>query len=245
MSGIDSYTKLMLHMDGTDASTTFVDSSAAPKTVTAVGTAQIDTAQSKFGGASGLFDGNSDALTIPDCDDWYFGTNPFTIDFWMAAHGYPASNDNACMIGQINESGSNYRWGILFNNNAGTKELYYYVSDGSTRYIMFAWTPTVDTWYHVAVVWDGAAFKIFINGVSQTLTSSGVPTSTYNFAFPLKIGGFINDTGRYFNGWMDEVRISKGIARWTANFTPPVSAYSVDTPAPPVGGSSKLFFGNG
>src|SRR3990167_5305793 len=74
---------LMLHMDGTDGATTFTDSSDNAKTMTAVGNAQIDTAQSKFGGASGLFDGTGDWLTTPDSTDWDLGTGDFTIDFWI------------------------------------------------------------------------------------------------------------------------------------------------------------------
>src|SRR3989338_6322305 len=79
----DSYTKLMLHMEGADAGTTFTDTETTPKAVTANGNAQIDTAQSKFGGASGLFDGAGDYLTIPSSSAFDFGTGNFTIDFWV------------------------------------------------------------------------------------------------------------------------------------------------------------------
>jgi hypothetical protein len=81
-AGIDAYTVLMLHMDGVDTCTHFLDSELTPKAVTAVGNAQIDTAQSKFGNASALFDGAGDYLSVPDSADWAFGTGAFTIDFW-------------------------------------------------------------------------------------------------------------------------------------------------------------------
>src|SRR3990167_7740340 len=74
-------TSLMLHMDGADASTTFTDETG--KTVTANGNAQIDTAQSKFGGAAALFDGAGDYLTVSGSADWDLGTGDFTIDFWF------------------------------------------------------------------------------------------------------------------------------------------------------------------
>lgn len=80
--GINSFTKLLLHTDGTDGSTTFTDSSLSPKTISVFGNAQVDTAQSKFGGASALFDGTGDYLTGSSAD-FAFGTNDFTIDFWM------------------------------------------------------------------------------------------------------------------------------------------------------------------
>ncbi|MDI6787615.1 MAG: hypothetical protein QME51_04520, partial [Planctomycetota bacterium] len=74
----DAYTKALLHFDGTDASTTFIDESG--KIWTRYGNAQIDTAQSKFGGASGLFDGAGDYITTPDHNDFNLGSGNFTVD---------------------------------------------------------------------------------------------------------------------------------------------------------------------
>src|SRR5687768_6144765 len=72
------YTVALLHMDGADGSTTFTDESG--KTWTARGDAQIDTAQSVFGGASGRLDGNGDFVDTPDHADWDFGSGDFTLD---------------------------------------------------------------------------------------------------------------------------------------------------------------------
>ena len=109
MSGWDNYTKLLLHFDGTDGSTTFVDSSPSGKTVTAVGNAQIDTAQYKFGGASGLFDGNGDYLSVPDSDDWYFGTGDFTIDAWARF-----ANANVCHCICAQRADDNNYWAFFY-----------------------------------------------------------------------------------------------------------------------------------
>ena len=79
---------LLLHGDGTNGSTTIVDSSSSTKAVTAFGDAQISTAQSKFGGASIAFDGNGDYLTIPPSAKFEFGTDPFTVEFWI----YPTTS---------------------------------------------------------------------------------------------------------------------------------------------------------
>ena len=86
----DSYTKLMLHMEGSDGSTTFTDEIG--KAVTANGNAQIDTAQKKFGAASGLFDGTGDYLTLANSNDWSFGSGDFTIDFWVNHATTPTSS---------------------------------------------------------------------------------------------------------------------------------------------------------
>jgi hypothetical protein len=84
-AGSDGYTVVLLHMNGSDASTTFTDNAfgGLGHTWTANGNAQIDTAQSKFGGASGLFDGNGDYISTPDSDDFFFSAGDFTFDTWV------------------------------------------------------------------------------------------------------------------------------------------------------------------
>jgi hypothetical protein len=78
-----SQVSLLLHGDGTNGSTTIVDSSPSPKTVTAVGDAQISTAQSKFGGASIAFDGNGDYLDASSSNQYAIGTEDFTVEGWV------------------------------------------------------------------------------------------------------------------------------------------------------------------
>jgi hypothetical protein len=84
--GNDTYTKVLLHFDGSDASTTITDSNSggSAHTWTAAGNAQIDTAQYKFGGASGLFDGTGDWVTTPDHADFTLGSSDFTIDLLVS-----------------------------------------------------------------------------------------------------------------------------------------------------------------
>jgi hypothetical protein len=74
---------LLVGFDGSDGSTTFTDESGAAHALTAVGNVQVDTAQSKFGGASGLFDGAGDAITAADSAAWHFGTGDFTVEAWV------------------------------------------------------------------------------------------------------------------------------------------------------------------
>ena len=221
MAGIDQYTKLLLHCDGADGSTSFPDSSDSGHTVTANGDAQVDTAQSKFGGASGLFDGNSDNLTIPDSDDWSLGSADFTLDWWIR---FNAAIHNANYIGQIADG--NNRWGCAYNSN-----VFYamYIVDSATAKADYnkAWSPSTNTWYHIAVVRSGDDILWFVDGVEQNPTATVSLPAGYslpNLGSVAHIGGYSNDG--FFNGWMDEVRVSKGIARWTSNFTPPTASYS-------------------
>lgn len=99
MPGIDAYTVLMLHMDGTDEGTTFTDSSTSAHTVTANGQTNTEIGQSMFGSASGQFDGTDDYLSIPDSADWNFGNGDFTIDFWVYS-----INSSGQIIGQSLDS---------------------------------------------------------------------------------------------------------------------------------------------
>jgi len=221
---IDSYTKLLLHMDGADASTTFTDHGATGHTVTANGDAQIDTAQKKFGTASGLFDGN-DYLQIADHADWDFGSDPFTIDFWVRFNTLPATTDDQVFWAHY-EDGFNRAWFRIYND-AGTYELRIWVYDATVLIIQreATWsTPVVDTWYHIALIrgWGGNADSWAI-----TVDGTAIDTFTDDSAYPALAGpvyiGYLSGGG--LDGWMDELRISKGIARWTANFTPRADAY--------------------
>lgn len=227
MSVDDNYTKLLMHFNGSDGSTTFVDESG--RTITVYGNAQIDTAQSVFGGASGLFDGTGDYLTVPDSDDWQLdggsNSNYWTIDFWVRWAVDPGTND----VGLIQQfTGTNNFWVIRIDNGV---DLSFVVVELGTITVNIAnsFNPVIDTWYHIAVVKNGTSgYMMFVNGaqVGSTQTDTSVIP---NFSGSLVIGRYtaINDVIYYLNGWMDELRISKGIARWTANFTPPISEYGI------------------
>ncbi|MFA5049122.1 MAG: LamG-like jellyroll fold domain-containing protein [Patescibacteria group bacterium] len=222
MAGIDSYTKLMLHMDGADGSTTFTDSSLFPKTVTKYGTAQIDTAQSKFGGASGLFDGNSDYLTIPDSDDWYFGTGDFTIDFWVRTITLTLNQN---IIGQRTTADTENLWFIRILPTTGKLRFIGRYGNVDHAYIETVPGLSINTWYHIAVVRASGTCKIYIDGVNDDTVTSNDASNWPNVSTNLSIGIAYNSFFEGLSGWLDEFRISKGIARWTSNFTPPTSAY--------------------
>jgi len=210
-------TTLLLHMDGADASTTFTDSSASPHTATAVGNAQLDTAQSKFGTASGLFDGTGDYLTLDGSSDFAFSTGNFTIDFWfrlasVAANvvfydSRPATTDGAYVA--------------LYTTPT---KVALYVS-GVTQ-ITGTTTLTTSTWYHLALTRSSGSTKLFLNGLQEG--STWTDTTTYlNGASRPTIGTDGHTVANQnMNGWLDEFRVVKGGARWTQEFTPPTSAYS-------------------
>lgn len=232
MAGIDSYVKLMLHCNGADASTTFTDSSASAHTVTANGNAQIDTAQSVFGGASGLFDGDADYLSVPDHADFYYGTGDFTIDFRVRFTALPGNDSYSWFYNQ--RADGNNAIQLCLYNSAGTYKVNFscVASSVLTIEVVKDVTVVVDTWYHLALVRTGNDFKVFWNGTQAGTTvtdASEVPDIAAN----VDIGRWTGE-GFYLNGWIDEFRISKGIARWTDNFTPPTEEYNITVSVPTI-----------
>jgi hypothetical protein len=224
MSGIDAYTVLMLHMDGVDTSTTFTDSELTPKTVTANGNAQIDTAQSKFGGASGLFDGTGDYLSLADSADWYFGTGDFTIDFWVRFNALPALNEYTMIYSQYQDTYNRLWFGLRDISEAKWWELGVMTGGALIIQVRNSTTVAVNTWYHVVLVRSGTSWYLFQDG-AQLSTPSTEVDAVPDLASLLYLASY-GGTSFYLNGRLDEFRISKGVARWTSNFTPPTRAYS-------------------
>lgn len=203
---------LLLHGDGADGSTTIIDSSASAHTMTAGGNAQIDTAQSKFGGASILFDGTGDYITGDGSADFTFGTGDFTIDMWVrpnSVSGFPyiiALGNSANLVIYI----------------SGSKFVFHAV--GGDR-IIATTTLSTATWYHVAVTRSAGNSRLFVNGTQEGSTFSDSHDYDNTSNRPV-IGINPNLSTLPFDGWIDELRILKGLAAWTANFTPATSAYS-------------------
>ncbi|QIG67840.1 concanavalin A-like lectin/glucanase protein [Rhizobium phage RHph_Y60] len=216
--GIDANALLVLHCDGANLSTSFPDSSQYARTVTVNGDVKVSTAQSVFGGASALFDGTGDYLSIPDATDLpWTGTNPFTIDMRVRAN----SLTGGCSLVYHETSTTTFiRWNIGTDSN-----LHFQVYSAGTQVLNLESTGgtfAANTWYHLAVVRNGNVFTMYRNGVSIATVTSTV--SIPDFTGVVKFGMGVSTTPQYANGYFDEIRISN-IARWTAAFTPPDVAY--------------------
>lgn len=223
-------TKLLLHCDGADESTTFTDTGNTVHTVTRQGTAQVDTAQYKFSTGSCLLDGDSDYLTVPDHLDWYFGANNFTVDFWVR---FNDKTGNQMFFSQF-EDGNNFFYMWKDANHKLEMNFGFGAADKGHYIMTDAWAGLADdTWYHVAFVRNGIVGLIFIDGVSQALTETiaFAALDVGDIVADLWIGAYENGPAHYVNGWIDEPRILKGTAKWTANFTPPTREY--DDVVPP------------
>ena len=195
--------KLLLHFDGTDGSKTIVDE--AGHSVTAVGDAQLDTAEKQSGTASLFLDGSGDYLSIADSDDWYFGTGNFTLDFWVK---FNVLTTYASIYYQRQDT-NNYIWlykntihGINFESRAGGVDI--------SNFYTGANTVTAGQWYHIQVVRNGAEESILINDQSKPLTYSKDPdasTSYPNLTAPVYIGQ--ENSANFLNGWLDEFKLTR------------------------------------
>jgi hypothetical protein len=186
-----------------------------------VGNAQISTSVVKYGTGSLAFDGNGDyLLSNPANIDLYaFGTGNFTIEFWLYLN-----STSAAQVFYDSRPASSQGFQPTINTNSGI--LYYYTN--STNEITGNSLST-NTWYHIAVARSGTSTKMFVNGtqVGSTYTDS---TNYVNSALRPMIGadGFSsgNPGQNPMNGYIDDLRVTKGYARYTANFTPPSAAFS-------------------
>jgi hypothetical protein len=181
-----------------------------------VGNAQISTTQSKFGGASIAFDGTGDWLLLPASPNMALGTGDLTFECWIYA---TAASDSP-----IYESRS-----TLLNTDGFTVTAF-----SSTVIRVYTTTALVsatvsnylNTWTHVAFTRQGSTNRLFVNGTLQATA-----TASDNFSNQVVVVG----GGRYtantitnsFTGYIDDLRITKGYARYTANFTPPTAAFPI------------------
>lgn len=238
----DNWTKLLLHADGANASTTFADSSLSKNPVTVNGDAQISTAQSKFGGSSVYFDGNGDYLSISNSSDWNFGSENFTIDFWV----YATDTNTAGVIIDKSywTSGQSGAYRISLDTSSSNSGINFVTSDGTgnDEQINSGNYLNLGEWNHVTIVREGTSSnqsKIYINGTMRG--QSTISKSLGQNSAELRIGYFQGYSSgyTYFNGYIDDFRISKGIARWTDDFTPPTSEHTLKSQISAEGTGSK------
>ena len=205
------YTSLLLHMDGTNASTNFVDSGPSALAVTAVGNAQISTTQSKYGGASGYYDGSTGYLSLTGNSSFQFGTGDFTVEAWVYISAN-AANQQTFLDTRGTATATPFTFGIY------QSKLAFY--DGTMR--QSSATITTGQLYHFAACRSGGTLRLFINGVSYYSASS-----TTNFttgANSIYIGRGFDAAAYYTNGFIDDLRITK-YARYQSSFTPPTQAH--------------------
>ena len=217
--------QLLLHCEGSNNDTDMDDDSRVGHHFDFKGNSKLSSTQKKFGSTS-LFTGASDNdYVLVDSDDTNFlelGTGDFTLEFWLywdGVTGYQTVFDNG--YGSGSTAGS---WLVQTDNGNGRLKWYHngglLMTEGSD--------PTASTWLHYAIVRSSGTLKIYRNGIQ---TASASTSNAYFTPDKLAIGA--RNAGTYpFDGYLDEIRITKGIARYSgsdtssANFTLPSAAFS-------------------
>lgn len=184
-----------------------IDSSVKPKTVTLNNGASISTTKSRFGGGSLFLDGSNKYASIPDNTDFGFGTGDFTIEMWV----YPLDNNNWRTLIAIGTHTS----GLLWRIGTGGDQLYL----NGNYWNWGASSVPLNSWSHLAIVRNNGGIKVFINGTASLSTSDGNTSTNLGSSKAVNIGAY-NPGSETFNGYIDEIRITKGIgsARYSSNF---------------------------
>ncbi len=225
---------LLLHGNGTNGSTVFTDSSTNSFAVTGFGNAQISTTQSKFGGASLAFDGNGDYLRVADNDAFEIGAGDFTFEAWIYLTGYSAnySGNFAAMIAckDSSQAGAGRAFSFSLNGTASSWTavgVTLFANNTTFTSTTGSFAFSLNTWYHVAAVRSGSNLRLYVDGndvgggTNTRTVQSTTTLVTIGAEDPWFQGGGGGNLAYWFPGYIDDLRITKGVARYTANFTPP------------------------
>jgi hypothetical protein len=216
--GDDDDALSLLHMDGTPGATTFTEDGATSRTWTASGDANTSDDYAVFGDTSLEVDGSGDYVTAPDHADWDFDSGDFTVDFWARTR-HPSTQ------------------GVIWSQKTDNDNMVYFRrSDSATNTYQFVMrtggADTIDLsaaaglgWNHWAIVRNDNTWYLFCNGVSKDTATNATDYPDLTGVMYLGSGN-IGGTDYRFNGYIDEFRVSKGVARWTSDFTVPTEAYT-------------------
>lgn len=219
---------LLLPFDGANDSTSFPDLGPLVLSGTITGTVKLKTAQKKYGSASAYFAGSSDKLTYSGTP-FAFDAGDFTLEAWVYQTTDPASG--GVVISVETSAGTNGVTFYLRHSNGGWKPRVRNATtgtggNGSNVYALNAW-------HHVALVRNGSNYKLYVDGALEVTLAASTHTISQI------VVGHLTDmnSGYGFVGYIDDLRVTKGVARYTSNFTPPGAL--LDT-APIISGTVKV-----
>ena len=210
---------LLLTCEGSNGSTTVTDSSNTNASITCIGSAQISTAQSKFGSSS-LATASGD-ISISTTNIFNFGTLDFTVEFWFYRTGLGSQNS---FLVDVRPNGSSPADTFLIYMASGTTAPRYHIS-GSDR-ITSSINLGTNAWTHIAVVRNSGTTTLYMDGVSGGSYSD---STNYVDTGGATLGFWAGSSTSYSDyttpGFFDDFRVTKGVARYTSNFTPPTSTH--------------------
>jgi YD repeat-containing protein len=219
---------LLVHGDGVAGTNSIVDTSPRNRQLTAAGGAKISATQARFGSGSISFSAAGDYLSIPYTKDLDYGSSDFTVEM----HVYKISNNsNASRL--WNANGDLYDGLNMHIDGNGNFAVYLSTNGTSWTHSLTAVANLANgQWYHLAVSRVGTAVYAFVNGAMYTVTTSLGTASLYaNPNSPRVIGGQGPSPYRILNGYVDDVRITMGKARYSSAFTPPSNTFADAAPS--------------
>lgn len=211
---------LLLHADGADGSTSFIDSSLKNHVFTKKGNSSVSSAIKKFGEGSLYLDGNITGIYTQPSESFAMGPDDFTIECFVYSTGQADNNSRIVNFGPF--WNNNNSWSINFNDFYSGKITLASYKLGAIRLLESTTLTIPSTWYHIAVVRSDGVFKLFVNGILEDTNTSYVGVSLESSSENICcIGGaydFSQDEDFY--GYIDEFRITKGLARYSTDFIP-------------------------
>ena len=221
-----------------------INCTSTTKAMTNVGNAAASSDTSNFYKGSFEFDGSGDGITTPDNTDFEFGSGDFTVECWVKQDDTSGFDVFVGKYGGSGENGGEF----IVGKNGNTPTFYWQDSSGNANINATNFTGNTNSWYHMACVREGNDFIMYINGICENFaTDSTTLNATSN---KLTIAFENNESSSAFDGYLQDVRIYKGVAKYFANgnptvgtqyFIPPSTSPDIlpDTPSG-VSGSSKL-----
>lgn len=221
---------LLLNMSGTNGSKNIIDSSLVNNTIVATGSAALSTTQSRFGGSSLLIPAatsSKNAIYLSSSNDFNFGSNNFTIDFWLRQNDTPQSGARVFQTTENNDTTS----GIDIYYPTNVNSLVAKVSDSTGNNVLLSLGATnTDLWNHYGLVRNNNVITTYRNGIQ--VASQTKVINVANSSDNIVIGGNATvGNNRSINAYIDDFRITKA-TRYSSNFTPP--AFQAVNAGPPV-----------
>jgi hypothetical protein len=198
-------------------------------TLETAGNVQVNTNIEKFGSGSMSFDGISSALNCLASPQYNFTTQDFTVEFWMYMNVTPTTDSAVITAGPSGAGSVRRGWRVRLHDGTTGALSFIYQTAGAANVLNFGQLPSPRVWHHIAFTRSNNTMRGFVDGVQNLgpFTVSDFAGLTLGTDY-LGIGGYTNGVGivgrDYFNGYLDDLRITNGIARYTSNFIPPKQA---------------------
>jgi len=212
---------LLTHMEAAPP----IDESDSSHTLAVGAGGSIVTAQKKFGTQSlDCVNSTTGYVEAADHADWLFGAGQFTVECFARWSTVPGASENQGLVGQWLPTGNQRSWLLA----PGQDVIQWFYSGNGTEGLVYsaAWTISADTWYHVAVDRNSSGqLKVYIDGV-VFIDEDNSGTTYHNSTGKMRVG--IREGGaaaQAMDGWIDEVRITNGVARYDGAFTPPPAPF--------------------